>query len=178
MFLDDRCGPLTPVSTVDITTASITEPVPTYTEPSGDGIVELNAPTGGGTVQQLLVLPYGTDTATHTFLMALYGWRISSGRPGAPGTRRIWVPYFLSSFTCTLSTVPGLSKADVDQTELFAGTIVVLKGGTVGYDYTIANPAGNSVANVRVRVYGASKVEIRFGLNSSSASCNALVGLC
>lgn len=173
MQIDERAGPFRiAFPTANSTAASIVEPVPTYTRPSGDGVIDFNSDFGGVAPTRMLVLPYGV-AATNTCLMNIYGWRVLPAKtsPHVP----IFIPYFLSSFTVTFSTVPGLDNADVGANQRFAGTIVIVKAGTVGLDYGVFSPTGNSVASFWQNIFGASLVSIVTGLNSSSTSVNALV---
>jgi len=173
MQIDERTGPFkVAFPTANSTAASIVEPVPTYSRPSGDGVIDFNSEFGGIAPKRMLVLPFGVGSAT-TLIMNVYGWRILPAltAPHVP----IWIPYFLSSYTVTLCTVPGLDNADVGSTQRFAGTIVIIKGGTVGLDYGIHSPTGNSVASFWQNLDGASLFSIVTGLNSSSTSVNALV---
>lgn len=175
MQIDERTGPFqVAFPGGNSTAASIVEPVPTLTRPSGDGVVDTHAEMGGSNPTRMLVLPFG-DAATNTCLMNFYGWKLLP--PHGSNQSAIWVPFFLSSYTVTLSTVPGLANTDLNATQRMAGTIVVVKGGTVGVDYSIFSPTGNSVASVWQKLNGASIISVVTGLNSSATSVNALVCL-
>lgn len=176
MQLDDRTGPFQiAFPGGNSTAATIVEPVPTLTRPSGDGVIDFHSEYGGVAAQKIRVVPYGVGTAAQTLLMNLYGWRYLP--PRVAGNQGLWVPVFLSSYTCTLCTIPGLAGADVNASQLFCGTIVVVKGGVSGTDYSILSPTGNSMASFWQAVYGSSMVSIVTGLNSSSTSVNALVAV-
>lgn len=178
MQLDERTGPFRiAFPTANSLAASIVEPLPRYTRPVGDGVIDfgLSADVGGNAPLRISVLPFGVGTAAQTMLLNLYGWRLLPAKVVA--NRQIWVPFFLSSFTCTLCTVPGLDHADVSASQLFCGTIVVVKGGVAGEDYSTLSPTGNSVAWLWQKLYGSSIVSVVTGLNGSSTSCNALVGI-
>lgn len=173
MQIDERTGPFQiAYPTANSTAASVVEPVPSYTRPSGDGVIDFHSDLGGIAPTRMLVLPYGVGSAS-TMILNLYGWRALPGKTA--GNVGLWIPFFLSSFTVTLCTVPGLDHADLAANQRMAGTIVVIKGGTVGLDYGINSPTGNSVASLWQSLLGASIVSVLTGLNSSSTSCNALV---
>jgi hypothetical protein len=176
MLIDERTGPFqVAFPTANSTAASIVEPVPTLTRPSGDGVIDTRSEIGGANPTRILVLPFGAGAATNTCLLNLYGWKILP--PHGTNQVAIWVPFFLSSYTVTLCTVPGLANTDLNASQFMAGTIVVVKGGTAGVDYGIMSPTGNSVASVWQKLNGASIVSVVTGLNSSATSVNALVAL-
>lgn len=176
MQIDERSGPFqVAFPTGNSTAASVVEPVPTLTRPSGDGVIDTRAEFGGANPTRILVLPYGAGSSGNTCLLNLYGWKVLP--PHGTSQNAIWVPFFLSSYTVTLCTVPGLANTDLNSSQLMAGTIVVVKGGTAGTDYGIMSPTGNSVASVWQKLNGCSIVSVVTGLNSSATSVNALVSL-
>ena len=156
----------------NVTAASITYPVPQLAEPSGDGVIPMG--TGGGTMcaPGLFILPYGAGTAAQTFTMAAYAWTRTLGN--LQSTAPIWVASTLATFTCTLSTVPGLANTDVNSSQLFCGTIALVVGNA-NVSVEVVSPTGNTVASIALDAKGAKLVELRFGTGSSATSCNALV---
>lgn len=174
MQIDERTGPFqVAFPTANSTAASIVEPVPTLARPSGDGVVDFHSEFGGVAATRILVLPFGAGSSSNTCLLNLYGWKVLP--PHGTNQNAIWVPFFLSSYTVTLCTVPGLANTDLNASQLMAGTIVAVKGGTAGVDYSIMSPTGNSVASLWQKTNGASIISVVTGLNSSATSVNALV---
>jgi hypothetical protein len=156
--------------TADSTSASFPTRIPTTTEPTGDGVIDLLAAAGGTRVVPtwLDIVPYGTTTADQTFKVRVVGWR-------KVGT--LWVPTTLLEFTATLGTATGVSGATLGTTYLFADTVgdPATGKGAIGVDCQPTSPADNTVASYMVDTRGSAKVEILFDRNSSAASCNALV---
>jgi hypothetical protein len=162
----------------NVTTASITFPLPATSSPvgvgvaSGDGVIPLGA--GGSLAPNgLQIVPFGAGSSTNTFSMNVYGWREVRGPAVAVGTVNLYVAYVLATFTCTLCTVPGLANTPVNASQLFCGTIALV-AGNANISNEVVSPTGNTVAHVIVDVKGSKWVEVRFGTGSSATSCNAL----
>ncbi len=174
MEIDTRSAPFfLAYPTANSTATSITFPVPTLTEPTGDGVIGMNRSSGYSgeySANGLIIIPYGAGSATNTMLMNCYGWRPTIGRLAKP----LWVAFELATFTVTLCTVPGIAGADVNESQLFAGTIS-LGVGTANVSNEIVSPTGNVVGHILLDTKGCVLVQILFDRNSSSTSCNALV---
>jgi hypothetical protein len=89
------------------------------------------------------------------------------------GNAPLWVPSLLASFTCTLCTQAGVAGTDVDNTQLFCGTIALV-AGNANISNEVLSPTGNVIAHIIVDAKGAQYVETRFGTGSSATSCNCL----
>lgn len=172
MLLDTRQSELALVRPTNSTATgtSIANPVDTLTQPTGAGVVS----TGAGlstACNALLLLPYGTATATNTFLMSVFGWDfipLSGGQGGGS-----WHAYLLASFTCTLGSVTGLAGSAVAAANLYCDTIA-LGVGNANVSNEVVSPTGNVNAHCVVDVKGVQLVEVKFARNSSAASANAL----
>lgn len=158
----------------NVTTTTITVPTATLTLPSGEGVVQMGqfgsvqgslAPSG------LQIIPYGAGLATQTFSLAVYGWReVVAGQGNPP----LWVPFILVQFSCTLSTSPGVTGADVNASQLFCDRISLVVGnGNVSNE--IVSPGGNVIAHCIVTAKGVRFMQILFGTGGSATSCNALI---
>lgn len=183
------------VRTTNSTDASLPTRAAQVAKPSGIGdsvaqatasaiVVDATAgvakPAGGGGVQNgLIISPYGVGSDTNTMLVAVYGWNFLPGKGVAD--KDLWVPILLGAWTCTLSSaLPGIDTGGtaraVGSTELFCTTIVVTgTSGNPGVDQDTISPGGGLPASITVDLKGSQIVEIVFGRNSSSTSCNALV---
>lgn len=177
MQIDTRSSPFFISNpTGNVTTASITFPVPTLVKPTptpnpnGDGVIEMGQ-GGGMSAQGLMIVPYGAGIATNTFSLSCYGWRPTEGQNGQ---KIVWVAYTLADFTCTLGTVPGVNLGDVNASQLFCGTIV-LTVGNANISNEIVSPTGNDAAHILLDAKGSKFIELRFGTGASATSCNALV---
>lgn len=169
------------------TAASIVEPLPSLTSPDiaavstgvtsvGDGVIALgggSAGIPGGIVapNSLILVPYGAGSSTQTFTMKVYAWRRTLAATGPPTQFPIWVPYLLASFTVTLGTAPGLATADVNASQLFATTIVLVTGNA-NISNEIVSPGSNVLAHIVLDAKGAQFVEFRYAVvTATSANC-------
>lgn len=170
MQIDTRSTPLTATNSADSTATSIVFPVPTITKPSGDGVITMGD-SGELTGNAVDLIPFGVGSATNTFLMAVYGWRIV--RSSTIGFSDLWVARTLAKFTCTLCTVPGLVATAVDNTHLFVGTIA-LTFGNANVSVETLSPTGNEVASITLDAKGAAFLSVLFSTNSSATAMNCL----
>lgn len=174
MTIDTPSTPCYPVCTANVTASSITEPVPTTTEPSGSGVIAWGR---GGEVAAtaLKLIPYGVGSDTNTFNMNVYGWE------HYPELQQVglglWVPVMLATFTgCELdSGMPGLAGAVLGSTQYFCSDITLALGNS-GISVEVVSPghANNKIAHVVIDAKGARYVEVRFGTGGSATSANAL----
>lgn len=145
--------PLYKAKATNATDTSFASKVPTTTEPTNDGVVDLagqgEAPTW------LMLIPYGTGDADDAFDMRLLGWR---------KVATLWVPTILLQFTATLGTAVGVAGAAVVATEMFADTVSdpATGMGSVGANCQPSSPANNTVAHYLVDTRGCPKVEFCF----------------
>ena len=167
-LIETRAASFLLASTTNDTTTTITVPVPTLTKPSGNGVIAMG---DGGAVSSngLLLVPYGAGSATNTFTMHAYSWTPTLGVGALP----VWIPYTLATFTCTLSTVPGIALGDVNASQLFCGTIALVVGN-VNVSHEIISPTGNTVGHIMLDTKGSVLTELRFGTGGSATSCNCL----
>lgn len=175
--IDTRTGPFQIANPVNgnTTASSITFPVPTTSPPAGDGVIPMGETIGQVAPNGLMLVPYGAGSATNTFTLNAYGWRKTTGYTvGAQSqTLPLWVAYLLASFTCTLSTVPGLGNTDVNASQLFAGTITLVTGNA-NVSNEILSPTGNVVAHIMLDAKGSNYVQLLYGTGGSATSCNCL----
>lgn len=169
MLIDTRSGFLAVTNTSNVTDASITFPVPTTTMPTGTGVITMGSPDGSLTSNGLILIPFGAGSATQAFTMTVYAWYATRG----VSSNTIWVATTLASFTCTLSTVPGLAGTEVDASQLFCGTIT-LATGNANVSNEIISPTGNTVGHILLDAKGARRVEVRFA-KGTATSANCLV---
>lgn len=178
MQIDTRSGPFAVTNSSNVSAASITFPLPTLTRPSGDGVIMMGGDQmhmGALAPNSLILVPFGTGSATQTFTLNAYGWRETTGATGTAGTtgtQSLWVAYELATFTCTLSTVPGITGTDVNASQLFAGTIT-LGVGNANVSNEIISPTGNVIAHIILDAKGSRFVELRFA-KGTNTDCNCL----
>lgn len=153
--------------------------VPTTTLPSGNGVIDM---AGGDYVPgHLLIIPYGTGSATNTGSMKVLGWRDTNMNPGNP-QRRLWIPVELCTVAITLGTGAGVANADLDTTALFATTLTMTGGPTfitsgaapVSLDWFEISPGSNGIGMISVPTFGFKKMELIFTTAGSATDLNAL----
>lgn len=175
MIIETVAGSAYPTNATNITAASFTEPVPTTTTPSGDGVVAFG--TGGMMAcSAVKLIPFGVGADTNTFLMNCYGW-VDVPAQGIAGDVTLWVPKTLATFsTITLnSNIPGVALTQVPATAYFAGAITLVTGNS-GISVEVVSPghAANEIAHIVLDVKGSKFLECRFSTGGSATSCNCL----
>lgn len=173
MLIDERSGLLCPLYATDSVASSIAPPTDSYLAPSGNGVFVIQESAGGETPLGVNLFPVSVGVATDTYTLAVYGWSKVVSRKTTPGFRPYWHPYFISSYTCTAGALTGLANTDIDNTHLYAGTIVVVKG-TAGYDYVIHSPTGNDNAWIKQYIHGASVISVLMALGTTPTAMNCL----
>lgn len=177
MYCQSR--PLIIARSSNSTDASYTAKSPTITEPDGDGVIDLGGFPGGVVPKCARMMVFGTDGADETGVTRLILWSKQTQGAG----KALWVPTILLEATWTLGTMTGADLSNVPSTQLFADTVAVssepLSNAATTDDgkTEFLSPANNTIAWLKTELYGAQKLEILFGLNTSSASLNALVQL-
>jgi hypothetical protein len=159
--------------------------IPTVTEPSGEGVVDLTNEVVGGVSQNLVeFIPYAQTGGTNPFSCRAIGWsclQTSGLSPVTPETN-LWIPVVLCELLCESSSTTGVgSKATakaVRAAEFFAGGISVV-GTTAnpGSDVNVTSPASTGlIANAVVDLVGFQKLEFTFS-SPLATDCNALFRL-
>jgi hypothetical protein len=157
--------------TTNANSSSFPSKVPTITEPTNDGVIDLKN-VGLTIPQKMLVLPYGLGSDNDVFDLRVIAWRLVGV---------LWVPYLLGKFTCTISAAVGVAGADVLNTERFADTITVGNEPTVTADVTrqgtvqVMSPTGDLVAYLIIELNGAAKVEFIFDQTTGTPTTNCLI---
>ncbi len=169
----------TPALTANSSATSYPSKIPTLTPPSGSGVINM---AGGDYVPgHLLIIPYGTGSATNTGTMKVLAWRDTNMNPGNP-QMRLWIPVPLCTIGFTLGTGGGATNADLDTTTLFATTITMTGGPTfitsgappVSLDWLEVSPGSNGIGCISVPTFGFKRMELIFTNNSSATDVNAL----
>lgn len=180
--------------TANANTSSFASRIPTITEPTNDGVLDIK---GDGLVvpSQMLIIPYGLGADDDAADMRVIGWRHAGPVDLQGGTRALWIPTILGEFNCTFSTAVGVAGSFVLNTERFADTITIQALATTGGrqptfqgadttgtplkyyfgDIRIFSIANNLIAYVSMPTYGCEKIEITFDQTTNNPTCNALV---
>lgn len=181
--------PFRKARSTNATDTSFPSKVPTITEPSGGGVLDLTEGGQGLVPESLVVLPFGTGDDNDVFDMRVIGWRRIVGGPN-PGDI-LWVPCIIAQVTATLSAAVGVAGAPVVATERFADTLAVtVEGVTRDGELTaadaetftssgttvITSPANDTPAFFEVCVKGFEKIEFTFDTTTGDPTgANALV---
>lgn len=171
----------TPVRTANSTATSFPSKIPTTTQPSGTGVIPMGH-DGYMTTKCLLILPYGVGSSTNTMLLKCLGWAPTGVGPTLP----LWIPTVIGAWTATLGTATGVAGSDLDNTQLFATTIVPSLGPTlintaapntvppIIPDYGVFSPGSNDIGLIIQRSFGFRFLELIMTTNNSATSVNAL----
>jgi hypothetical protein len=130
----------------NLTSASFGALNETATEPTGDGVINVDPMCSGHVSSQVRVLPFGDDAANETFNGRIVHW----AKDQAKG---VWIPSELLTFACTLGA------ATLVNTEFFADTITLTSGLTT--DTTLVSPADDTRAWLLTDIMGAEKIQFQ-----------------
>lgn len=145
------------------------DPAPTNTEPTGSGVLTPVSNNKPYTINQIILMPFGTNAANLTFTMKVFGWAVVANSA-------MWVPVLLSSWTCTNGAAVGVSGQKPANTDFMADTVVKVQTGLEagnGLGFSNGLDVGGFVV---VDVLGFSKVQVNFTLGSATGA-NALYRL-
>lgn len=170
--------------TTNSNAASFASKVPTITEPTNDGVIDL-APSA----QWVQILPYGLGSENDAFDMKVIGWRRIGPGPQGPTTNWLWVPTTICVVTCTVSAAVGVAASQVLNTERFADTIV-MKSATAqplqtdqnatpatqyqGVMVRIYSPVDDTIGWIMVPLIGLEKLEFTFDQTTGTPTMNVL----
>ena len=155
------------------TDATFPSKIPTATEPTGTGVIEMATPNSIITSNGIRVMPYGTGAENTTFSLRVIGWSKIDANP-FDINKTLWIPVVLCELLCTLSTVVGVATKCIVATERFADTLAVTTGST-GVTLDAVSPTGNVAAHALVDTKGHRKIEITFTTGGSATDMNCLV---
>jgi hypothetical protein len=131
--------------------------IPKATEPSGDGIHNLQIKPHGltsGGPGYLQLVPMGTDGDNDTFDMRVYGWR-------RVHDATLWVPFLLADISVVLGNISG---AAVGTGVFMADTITLNDGVPAGVFSGLNSAAEDLTSFLVVHTMGAQYIEFDFDL--------------
>lgn len=182
--LSSRCGITNPGG--NSTASSMVEPLPMVLSPetdpvtSGvvaipDGVIPWGAGGSEGTIALMLMF-FGVGANGTSFNANVYGWeQVEVPVTGLGST--LWVPHPLVTLTgITLSSsLPGILNTLVPATNYFASAIT-LNLGNSGISCEIVSPGSGTteVAHAVIDAKGCRYIEVRYNMNSSATSGNAV----
>lgn len=138
------------------TDTSFDSKVPTTTEPTGEGVFDVES--GSVVGQGLQAVFYGEGANDTTFSVRLIGWKLMT---------TLWVPVVLAEFACTLSTVVGVAAAAVTDNDRFADTITLASGFSTA-NVIVTSSTGNIVGHATINLDGYGKIEWSFDMTGAT----------
>jgi len=177
VLIDTLSTPMQITNGANVTTTTVTEPVPTLTSPVArlqSGVVGMGH-GGAASVSGVKLVFFGVGSDSSTFSAYVYGWEISKS---FAGNKDLWVPTLLATFTgITLDTaIPGVNATDIPANNFFASAIT-LGVGNSGISVEVVSPghAAHEIAHAVISTKGPRFIEVLFGTGSSATSCNCLI---
>lgn len=155
---------------VSNSTSSIpSDPAPTTTAPSGDGVFEMTRLDSTVANNGSLVI-FGAGTAGNTGEVRVFLWHRVSGPGSSPP---LYFPTQLLDLTVTLGGAVGVASENVLNTDKFCNTITASTNTTTA-SKDISSPATtNGIAKADFDLFGASHVQVLVGVTTMT-SINAL----
>lgn len=145
----------------DATDTSFTSAVDVTSEPSGDGIIELQSKADQFAPTWLMLSIYGTGDANDVIDFRINGIR----RHGTA-----WNKVRLYSFTATLGAKTGAAGGLVSASHLYADTIASVVGGTADVNYQVHSPADDTQAYLLIDTRGCPKLQIQGDTTTGDAT--------
>lgn len=182
MRIDQNTSPLKRALTTNAATSSFASKVPTVTEPTNDGVINLIL--GGGAVihEWMLLWPIGLGADNDAFSLRVLGWRKISQGQGVTDT--LWMPTLLYEFSCTISAAVGVAASPVLNTERFADTITIVTQGkytdadsggvSTRGNVEVTSPTNDLIAHVKAPLKGMEKIEFQFDQTTNTPTMNVL----
>lgn len=168
--------------TTNSNASSFASKVPTVTEPTNDGVIDLRHGAVNAAIPQfMVVLPYGLGSDNDVFSLRVIGWRHIGEAPPQGSPTWLWVPTVLAEVSCTISAAVGVAGARVLNTERFADTITIVSEPTITAATTrqgsilVYSPANDTVAWFELSLDGQEKVEFTFDQTTNTPTMNCLV---
>ena len=156
MYMETRASQFAKALSTDSADTSFPSRIPTATEPSGSGVLDIGM--HGVSSNGMILVPYATSGDGDTFSMRVIGWRVV----GAGNTDTLlWIPVVLAEIACTASTTVGVAGKIIVATERFVDTITLVTGND-DISIDIVSPTGDEIAHVLVDTKGFQKIELTF----------------
>jgi hypothetical protein len=157
----------------NVTTATITLPTQSITPPT-TGTINWGL-DGDASASVLKIMFFGVGSDTNTGLANVYGWEEVVDQT-APASGFTWIPTLLAAFSFELdSGQPGVANSIIPATNFWATTITTVTGNA-GVNLDVISPGhGKDIAHAWIMTKGARKIQVLFGLNSSSTSLNCYI---
>jgi hypothetical protein len=154
--------------------SSFPSKIPTVTEPTGDGIIDIGGPDGGIGQNAARITPYGLGSDNDVFSLRVIAWN----RIKASGVLDLWVPTVLVEVSCQCCGVVGIAGSAVLNTERFCDAITLVTGNDdVSVDIVSAGATAEVISHFVVALKGAQKIELAYDQTTGTPTTNALIAL-
>jgi hypothetical protein len=159
--------PLRRLLTTSSTSTSFSAKIPTATEPSGEGVLNLLAESvgvGGGVCvpRHVQIVPFGGDANNETFDFMVYGWSKTAGTV-------IYIPQLLIDCSVTLGNIDA---AAAEASQFMADTITVNDGPSDGPGRSVISPEDDLPGSVLLHTRGCQYLEFVFDLTGTADRAN------
>lgn len=185
MQIDDAVHAWKKAWAVNANTAAFAAKIPTITEPTNDGVVNLVG-SGLAIPRRMLCCFFGLGADNDAASVRIIGWK-KIGQD-QPQSIPLWIPLIVGEFTLIFSTITGVAGAPVLNTERFADTIapvaarnpdrVIGAGTAINSDLALTSPTTNvgpGFIDFPIRAF--EKIEFSFAQTVNNPPCNALFAL-
>lgn len=173
-ILKAMAGDLTLWCATDLADATFPSLVPTITEPTGNGVINLTSAEGPTTPSGVGILPIGTGANNAVITgMRVWGWRMVIGVDGASRKPALWVPILLVEVAGVLGNITGVDGTRVPSTYFFADTITIVTGNA-NVSNEILSPTGDVAGHVLVASKGCRKLQLQCDTGLNLTGLNAL----
>ena len=153
--------------------------VPTITEPTGDGVLNL-AYLQNKVPRFIKLWPILLGSDNDVSSMRLIGWHSVL----KDGSTTLWFPTVIGEFVCTASAAVGVAAAAVLDTERFCDTIVpvaartrdqkIAAGTSTGSQYESLSPVGDLIGHIIMPIAAFEKLELTSDQTTGTATFNCL----
>jgi hypothetical protein len=166
MTLETICQDFRVLLAANTTSASITAPIATITEPVTSttvAVIDMRETSRN----QVLLGFFGAGSSNNAGTVMIYRWRRIAH--ASEKDRYLWIPTPLLGLDVTLGTAAGIAAYPITNSQLFADTL----GATTNKDHTdafeVISNANNEIALVKLDTFGCRKVEVRFAIGTATS---------
>ncbi len=159
--------------------SSFASKIPTITEPTNDGVLNLTA-NGVLVAKRIKLWPILLGSENDVSSMRLIGW----SKVLLDTLKDLWFPTIIGEWVCTSSATVGIAGAAVLNTERFCDTLVpvaarqrdrVISAGTaINSNYEVLSPVGDLIGNIVLELEGFEKIEATSDQTTQTSTFNLL----
>lgn len=164
MILQAQSGGYAKALATSSAATSFTSLIPTGTEPTGDGVINLGF-AADIAPNFLELIPYGLGDDNDEFSMRVTSWT----RYGDNPETYLWIPKPLLEVACVMSAAVGVAGKLIIATERFCDSIAIVGAiGLSGESVRIISPGSDLIASILLDVQGSQKVQFTFDMTTGS----------